>query len=130
MTDRDAANAPAAALEQTHFAGTPLPPTAMAWLIVVSTGDQFGTLWRIGHKPFVIGRGTDCNLQVSERTVSRHHARIRAAVRDTGVQYTLYDLATANGTFVNGGRIASTHVLANHDVILIGYTRMVFRCLS
>jgi adenylate cyclase len=63
----------------------------------------------------VLGRGSMCEAQVSHDTVSRHHAEL-AAGRD---HVRVRDLGSANGTFVNGRRIAS-HELRDGEEIRFG----------
>jgi hypothetical protein len=63
-----------------------------------------------------IGRDPECDLCIDNVGVSRVHASLR--VLGTGVL--LYDHGSANGTFVNGERIAATHVLNDGDRIAFG----------
>ena len=60
----------------------------------------------ITHSPFVIGRAADCDHVVdpSMSTVGRHHCRI-IYKEETG-NYTLEDLGSRNGTFINSSRLA------------------------
>jgi pSer/pThr/pTyr-binding forkhead associated (FHA) protein len=46
----------------------------------------------------IIGRGADCNLRIASNQVSRQHCKV--IVTDT--QVLVRDLASSNGTFVNG----------------------------
>src|ERR1035441_3043961 len=52
---------------------------------------------------WIIGRAQDCDLVVAEAPVSSHHCRL-AHLADG---FTLEDLGSTNGTFVDGTRIAS-----------------------
>ena len=70
----------------------------------------------------VLGRAADCDVQLGDPEVSRHHAKIE--VDDEG-QVTLVDLSSTCGTFVGGVRI-DRHVLVAGDVIVIGQFRLIF----
>jgi pSer/pThr/pTyr-binding forkhead associated (FHA) protein len=54
--------------------------------------------------------------------VSRKHAEIRLRLG----RYTLYDLQSTNGTYVNGRRVAEV-VLADGDRLSIGGVELEFR---
>ncbi len=65
--------------------------------------------------PVVIGRSRSCDLRLPSSDASRRHAEIV----HSGGSFLLRDLASTNGTFVNGNRIAE-HVLCPGDCIEIG----------
>jgi pSer/pThr/pTyr-binding forkhead associated (FHA) protein len=58
--------------------------------------------------------------------LSRLHAQIE---RDPSGQFVLEDLASTNGTWVNGRRIASSTVLAVGDEIELGGSKLVVRAV-
>jgi pSer/pThr/pTyr-binding forkhead associated (FHA) protein len=60
-----------------------------------------------------VGRAADCDLQLVEGHVSRHHARL-STLRGT---VWLEDLHSANGTFVNGDRLVGAWRLFHGDEI-------------
>lgn len=53
------------------------------------------------HRPFTVGRDPGNDIILRDPKVSRHHAEI---VFERGF-FVVHDLASANGTFVNGKRI-------------------------
>src|SRR5260221_10886761 len=53
------------------------------------------------HRPFTVGRDPGNHIIVRDPKVSRNHAEI---VFERGV-FVLHDLASANGTYVNGQRL-------------------------
>jgi DNA-binding response OmpR family regulator len=63
-----------------------------------------------------IGREPGCDVVVQRREVSRLHARIERQ----GVRYLLIDAGSANGTYVNGRRLAEPHALQSEDLIGLG----------
>ena len=72
-----------------------------------------------------IGREAGNGIQLHDTEVSRRHAEIRR----TGETFTLTDLASSNGTFVNGQAVSS-HELANGDELQLGGTVMLYTCLA
>jgi FHA domain-containing protein len=70
--------------------------------------------------PLTIGRASDNGLVIHDSRVSRHHARLQA--RRGALVFT--DLASTNGSRVNGGRVAEV-ALGEGDRIEIGDTVLV-----
>lgn len=66
--------------------------------------------------PLSIGRSAQNTIVLKESTVSRFHARIEQIEQQT----LLIDLNSTGGTYVNGKRIISQHILAHGDEIKIG----------
>ena len=64
----------------------------------------------------VIGRGAESNFVANDGSVSRQHAQII----DYGTYYTVVDLGSTNGTFVNGRRVASETTLHSGDELKVG----------
>ena len=65
-----------------------------------------------------LGRGADCDVVISDHSVSRRHARIES----DGDGWVVEDLGARNGTFLDGTRISGRHALSNGSVITIGGT--------
>jgi hypothetical protein len=76
----------------------------------------------LGTDPLLIGRDPQNDLVLDDRRVSRKHAEVRLRLG----RYTLYDLQSTNGTYVNGRRVAE-RVLDDGDRISIGGLEIVFR---
>jgi DNA-binding SARP family transcriptional activator len=72
-----------------------------------------------------IGRLPDQDLVLDDVGVSRRHAEIRRH----GGSYRLVDTGSANGTVVNGSRVAE-YSLVDGDVIRVGDVEMTFRTSS
>jgi len=95
-------------------------PAHLAWLVIAS-GQRAGSMFRL-QEVTTIGRIRDRNdIAIDDDAISLQHAKIRL---EDG-QFFLYDLATSNGTFVNGQRI-DRHPLRDQDVIQMGTTTLVF----
>jgi hypothetical protein len=72
----------------------------------------------------LIGRALDSDIRVANQEVSRHHAVIFREDGNTMIS----DLDTANGTFVNGVRIANDPVLVGAgDSVTLGNLAFTFR---
>jgi len=69
-----------------------------------------------------IGRSDENRICLSNAGVSRYHAVITAVARG----FTIKDLGSQNGTFINGQRVTEKQ-LADGDTINIGSVRFVFR---
>jgi DNA-binding response OmpR family regulator len=64
----------------------------------------------------VLGRAPECDIIVAGRLISRQHATISRA----GTSYMLEDLASHNGTSVNGQRVSGPWMLRDGDQIELG----------
>lgn len=96
-------------------------PKRVAWLYVLSGQDE-GRDFRLGRRT-TIGRDTmECDVILSDSQVSERHARIRLE----GKEFVLYDLASTNGTHVNGKKVHKI-VLNDDDEIGMGNTRLIFK---
>jgi len=65
---------------------------------------------------WVIGRAQDCDLVVPEAQVSSHHCRLTHLADG----FTLEDLGSTNGTFVNKQRITGQRMLSPGDEVTLG----------
>lgn len=85
---------------------------------------QFGYQPRhieLDEEEAVIGRSSECDVQLFLDNVSRKHARIIYTNED----YLIEDLDSTNGVYVNGIKVARC-ILRNHDQIEIGDVKIVF----
>ena len=89
--------------------------------LVITTGTGEGREFKLRAKA-TLGRAPDNDIIVEDLKVSRHHAVIAL----TEGRYTITDLESANGTFVNGIRIRESHPLIAEDVISLGDTELTF----
>ncbi len=84
-------------------------------LLIVLSGPRLGTRSLLAEAPVDIGRGSACHLILDADSVSRRHARIEW----TGQSHRLVDLASTNGTYLNGARVRDS-LLRDGDRIGIG----------
>lgn len=102
----------------------------MAWLVVVTPGPQYGELKPLLGPSAVIGRAADCEIVIRDDSgVSRQHAKIWIEHTPQKFSCVLHDLATRNGTFVNGSKHKEIE-LKNGDTIRVGRTELVFKSLT
>lgn len=89
--------------------------------LIMLEGDLPGQVFRLRPGRQVIGRRPECDIRVRERAVSGMHAEV-IRVRDT---VTINDLASTNGTLLNGLRIRTPVPLAQGNLLKLG--NCVFR---
>ena len=94
------------------------PPPSDAWL-EPPDGPLF---WLKGR--CTIGREADNDLVLATPAVSRHHALL--ATHPSG--YTVTDLQSSNGSFVNGELVRRPRLLRDGDEIKIGDCLLRYRC--
>jgi signal transduction histidine kinase len=87
----------------------------------VIRGNDQGARFELADAILRLGRDASNVIQVHDTEVSRHHAEFRRSDDD----FTVSDLNSSNGTFVNGQRVRS-HRLASGDQIQVGATLMLY----
>lgn len=95
----------------------------LAWLIV-TIGSNMGQEYAL-HKDeaYIIGRSSFASdIALEDDFVSGQHAKIRF---ENG-RFIIFDLASSNGTLVNGQQIMR-HGLVAGDIVQIGQTRLLFK---
>jgi pSer/pThr/pTyr-binding forkhead associated (FHA) protein len=90
-------------------------------LVVRSGGGMAGQSFQPADGRTLVGRSPECDIFLDDVTVSRRHAEIH---RD-GDTFTIRDLGSLNGTYVNRKRIESA-VLQNDDEVQVGKYRLTF----
>lgn len=96
-----------------------LPP-GMA-LLVVRRGPNAGARFLLDHDVTTSGRHPDSDIFLDDVTVSRRHAEFH---RD-GATFTVRDVGSLNGTYVNRERVESA-TLNNGDEVQVGKFRLVY----
>jgi two-component system cell cycle response regulator len=84
--------------------------------LIMVEGDLPGQVFRLRPGRQVIGRRPECDIRVRERAVSGIHAEI-IRVRDL---VTINDLASTNGTLLNGMRIRTPMPLTQGHLLKLG----------
>ena len=95
---------------------------AVATLIGIE-GPVEGLEVRLDRPEMGIGRRSDCEILISDPSVSRLHAWVRGGPGG----YAIEDAGSSNGTWVNGVRLVGPRTLAERDVVRIGKAAFVFQ---
>ncbi len=110
----------------------PLPPEAQAAvdalpvgsaLLVVRRGPNAGSRFLLDGELTTAGRHPESDIFLDDVTVSRRHVEFR---RGPEGAFTVSDVGSLNGTYVNRERIEAGVPLANGDEVQIGKYRLVF----
>lgn len=107
----------------TRFVGG--APAGLFGVLVATSGVDRGREFRIEGDTIEIGRDATSQVRLSDPETSRRHSKIKI---ENGIA-TIFDLASTNGTFVNGEKVTSVQ-LGDNDVIRIGTTDMVVKLLG
>jgi pSer/pThr/pTyr-binding forkhead associated (FHA) protein len=91
-------------------------------LTVVAGADNGRSFVLSEGQVYVIGRGNDAQVQITDPRISRQHCQIDLTVNNGK----LVDLNSTGGTFLNGEKIADS-ALNEGDRIQIGDSEMVFQ---
>ena len=89
--------------------------------LVFLAGPIAGRRYKLGEGEYVIGRRSDCQIFVPDMRVSRQHARLW---KDGDGGWTLEDLGSNNGTYINGVRVQQSAPLKHEDEITIANNRI------
>lgn len=96
-------------------------PRPAAWLEGVTGTGVKGRVWELSERT-VIGRSADCDVRLEDVAVSRHHAEVVWQL----VAYELHDLASRNGSFVNGQQV-SRQAIDDGDLLEFGLVQLRVR---
>lgn len=95
--------------------------------LIVRTGMRAGHVFQLRPDVTTIGREAENHIFLDDPAVSRNHLKVRAEAGESAAPvFMLYDLATENGTKVNGEPIMR-HPLTDGDEISVGQTTLVFK---
>ena len=89
--------------------------------LLVLQGPDKGRRYELPDAPALVGRESR-SLPLSDNTVSRRHCELIPVNGDWMVR----DLGSANGTYINGGRVTNSAPLKIGDQLRVGRTLMVF----
>ena len=96
-------------------------PSAQVASLVVIRGERLGARIDLSAGSVLLGRGSDTDFRIGERSVSRAHCRIF----QRGGSYWVEDLGSTNHTFVNDEKVGACK-LADGDQLRVGKTVLKF----
>jgi pSer/pThr/pTyr-binding forkhead associated (FHA) protein len=114
----DAIEGPDNDMVPTRVSGSLPPGTA---LLAVRRGPNAGARFLLDHDVTTSGRHPDSDIFLDDVTVSRRHAEFHRGPAG----FTVRDVGSLNGTYVNRERVESA-TLSNTDEVQIGKFRLVF----
>ena len=97
-----------------------IKPTGAVFPLVSSSGSLWANI--------TVGRGTECIVILSDQTVSTQHAQIE--IDQPEHPCTLTDLASTNGTFINGERMQPHYPVVVHTGDCLRFGQAIFYLLS
>ena len=103
--------------------------SVVAWLVVLN-GDLKGKDFRIYDGKNIIGSADDCDVVISNQSISAKHCVIRCERNSFNIlNFLITDLDSANGTFVNGQGVQK-YDLIDDDIIRLGEIEFKFKELN
>jgi hypothetical protein len=93
--------------------------------LIVRRGPDAGTKFALGSDLVTVGRHPQSDIFLNDITVSRRHAELRRE----GGSYSVADLGSLNGTYVNRERV-DTSPLVSGDELQVGKFRLLFLARS
>jgi pSer/pThr/pTyr-binding forkhead associated (FHA) protein len=90
----------------------------------VTSGRQRGQTFSLVHGSYTVGRRSQNDITLKDKSVSRQHCRLDVE----GKRYWLVDNDSHNGTYVNGRRVQRT-LLYTGDVIVLGKVELRFESI-
>lgn len=90
------------------------------WKLTIEDDQANRTVVPLARDEYSIGRGEDNTVRLTERNISRRHARI---ARDAE-RWVVFDAGSYNGCYVNGARVSQRQELAHGDLVQVGDYRL------
>ena len=99
-----------------------LEDVARRGVLIATRGPNSGSEFGLGQGVTTIGRHPDSDIFLDDVTVSRRHVEVEHASDG----YTIRDVGSLNGTYVNQQLIEGDRALANGDELQVGRFKLVF----
>ena len=98
----------------------------MKFLGLLVNRKQLSNRYDVDKPTVTVGRQRTNNIVIDDPTVSRQHATIKLE----GEQFVLYDLGSANGTFVDGERVREPVPLHDGSIVKFGELEFSLKLMS
>jgi two-component system cell cycle response regulator len=96
-----------------------------AYLIVIA-GNAVGEMYMLRKDDVIIGRDSECDIQIRDVGISRRHSKI---YKSKGGEIYIEDMGSTNGTYINGEQIVKKP-LNDGDRVQLGRTTILKFSLS
>jgi pSer/pThr/pTyr-binding forkhead associated (FHA) protein len=90
------------------------------WKLTIEDDEGKQTALPLAHDEYGLGRGDENSIRLTDRNVSRKHARLAK----NGEAWLIRDVQSYNGTYVNGVRVAGEQPVNAGDIIQLGDYRL------
>jgi ABC transport system ATP-binding/permease protein len=91
------------------------------WKLCVVDDESNRTVVKLVRGDYSVGRAEDSTIRLTERNISRAHARI---YREDDDEWQIEDKGSYTGSFVNGERVSGKRTLEHGDTIQLGDYRL------
>lgn len=90
------------------------------WKLTIEDDQANRTVVPLARDEYSIGRGEDNTVRLTERNISRRHARLAREAQ----RWVVFDAGSYNGCYVNGARVSQRQELAHGDLVQLGDYRL------
>ncbi|HEY6078557.1 MAG TPA: FHA domain-containing protein [Polyangiaceae bacterium] len=90
------------------------------WKLTIEDDQANRTVVPLARDEYSIGRGEENTVRLTERNISRRHARI---AREAEL-WVVFDAGSYNGCYVNGARVSQRQNLSHGDLVQLGDYRL------
>ena len=87
------------------------------WKLCIDDDENNRTEVKLGRSEYALGRSETNSIRLTDRNISRNHARL---AEEADGRWTLLDLDSDNGCFVNGTRVVGAVLLKHSAFIQLG----------
>ncbi len=102
---------------------TPLPLSNLSGgLCIIRSGEMLGRSFLLDRPLLTVGRDAESDISIPDPSISRRHAQFLRQMDGDYIQ----DLASHNGSQINGRPLNTPHLLRPGDVITLGEVRLEY----